>query len=672
MAGDDTTTQAAATPAAASAAPASAQPTPPDISPSPAPAADLQAGMPQPSLGTAVQGTIQPYMDAETAAVKRATALANTPVVPANAPHARLFNIIAAIGAGLSGAGTALATHGREGGAEEVQQIMGARQQGQIQKQEAATAQRNAQIQQQLMVASNNHTLAQNVLFMATLPNYITEEDLKVRGEKLGQISSAQDIRTKALQDFIQTGDQAAYQNTLSQLDQTGGGAAAAPGAAPLAGGLPPTPGASVAPAAAGAAPASGVPAAGGAAPANVAPVSASGIPPVAVASWKNSVDAASNAYPEDPSIKQAAAVLASPQSSPQQMAMAAASARNRMSALDAGVKSRQEQETVDANSTVGKLSTPEALANAGAQAAIYAKIADPTTSTTDRARLQLLLPQAAVAQQNAERIKQQEARNTQLISQGDPDLAGKLLADHTLTLDELKSRQVTPQFIVSAVKAAQKYDPTFRAPEAAAQAKIAGAPANQQFFGNTDSLLIKGGTLDQLQEAGNHISQDDWKILNKAKNWGELESGGAGISAYAMKAIGVADDFAKVIGGSTGSDTSRAMVLSTIDPSQSPAQRAAAVQAARGVVTSQRNGRIGTNPYLKEMYPDPSTMAEVQGSAGTQKAGPASAFKASDYPRSAGIDPAAKLMVAPGGVPHWIPPANQPAATSAGAIEVQ
>lgn len=596
-----------------------AQPVAPDIN-APAPSSvDVQSGTPQPNPQTAAMGSMAQATADEAAAYKRAADLAKTPAVPPNAPHARLFNIIAAIGAGLSGAGTALATHGKEGGAEEVQQIMGARQQQQIEKTSAAQAQRNAQIDEQLRIGNTNHALAQNYLNLATLPDEMTKEHLTVEGARQDVIGKAQDIRTKALQDFMQTGDLAAYQNTLQQLDSTGGGASAAPAA--FQGGLPAPDGTSAAAApatAAGAAPAGGAaaPASGGA-----AATPAAGIPPVAVAAWKNSVDAASNAYPDDPAIKQAAAILVDPKSTPQQMAMAANGARNRMTSLDAGVKSRQEQETVDANSTVGKLSTPEALASPGAQAAITAKIADPTTSTTDRARLQLLLPQAAVAQQNAERIKQQEARNTQLISQGDPDQAGKLLADHTLTLDELKSRQVTPQFITSAVRAAQKYDPTFKAPEAAAQARIAAAPANQQFFGNTDSLLIHGGTLDQLVEAGNHISQHDFQILNKTKNWADLTTGNSGISAYAMKAIGVADDFAKVIGGGAGTDTARATIMGAIDPSLSPGQRAAAVDAARGVVTSQRNGRIGTNPYLKAMYPDPSTMAEVQGTAGTQPA---------------------------------------------------
>jgi hypothetical protein len=567
---------------------------------------------PGPTFAGAVQGSMAPYLQKEQEAIQKAAALANEPPPPPP-PHARLLAMIQGIGAGLSGFGTALATHGREGGAKEVSEIQGEEQQQKIQKQQAATAQKNQQIQQQLMVANTNHTLAQNVMLLATLKNELTKSDLQVQGGKLDVIGRTQDIRTKALQDFTMTGDLDAYNDTLRQLGTPAGAASAG---TPVSGSVPgtgnPVGATATAPNASApnaSAPNATVSTAG--APAASAPGSAaapvSTIPPVAMASWKNSVDAAVSAYPNDSAIKQYAAILADQNSTSKQMAMAANAAKNRMGALDTGVKSRQEQESADANSLVGKLSTPEALAAPGAQAAIQAKIADPTTSPADVARLQLLLPRAAVAQSNAEAIKAREERTQQAISQGDPNAAGKLLASRVLTLEELKSRQVTSQFINAALAAALKIDPTYKAPEASAQSRIAASPANAQFFGNTDSLLIRGGTLDQLLEAGNHISQNDWQILNKTKNWAELTTGNSGISAYAMKAIGVADDFAKVIGGGAGTDTARATVMGAIDPKLSPAQRASSVDAARGVVESQRNGRVGTNPYMKDMYPDPS-----------------------------------------------------------------
>jgi hypothetical protein len=178
-------------PAAATAAPsvapvaaaAPAPPTAPDIAvPAPAPV-DVTSGAPQPNRATAVQGSMQPYIDKAQAASQKAADLANTPIFPASTPHSRLLNIVAAIGAGLSGAGTAIATHGREGGAEEVQQIMGARQQQQIAKQQAATAQRDAQIRQQQTIAETNMNLANNVMLMASLPAKLTKDDLDIQTE---------------------------------------------------------------------------------------------------------------------------------------------------------------------------------------------------------------------------------------------------------------------------------------------------------------------------------------------------------------------------------------------------------------------------------------------------------------------------------------------------------
>jgi hypothetical protein len=560
-------------PVNAAPAPAVAPPTPPDIAvPAPAPV-DVTSGTPQPNQATAIAGSMAPYLAKENEAAQKAADIANAPAIPPNAPHARLFNIIAAIGVGLSAAGTSIATHGKEGGAPEVQEVMGARQQQQQSKVAAQQAQRDAQIRQQQTIADTNARLANNVMLMATLPNELTKRDLDVQTE-------AQALQENKANFAAQHGGMSADEFTAA-LNGTG----------PATGTL----GAQVNP------------------------------------FFKTTADqqfqAASKILgAEDQYVQALGKALADPNATPKELWTATQRVQQQQALQEKATDAQVKKDAAFQNSVVGKLSTPEALAAPGSQAAIQARIDDPSTSPLDKASLQLLLPKAAVAQANAENIKKQEARNTQVISQGDPDMAGKLLADRTLTLEELKSRQVTPEFITAAVNAAKKYDPKFSAPEAAAQAKIAGAPSNQQFFGNTDSLLIKGGTLDQLLEAGNHISQEDWQILNKTKNWADLTTGNSGISAYGMKAVGVADDFAKVIGGGAGTDTARATIMGAIDPKLSPSQRAASIDAARGVVESQRNGRIGTNPYLKLMYPDPATMAEVSGNAGTQPAGPAAA----------------------------------------------
>jgi hypothetical protein len=545
-----------------------AAPVAPDVPSGPAP--DLSAltqpgGQAQPSQAVAVQNSMAPYQAAEQSAIQKAADIANQPAaVPATGPHSRLISMVQGLALGADAFGKSIATHGREGGVEEVQQVQQQQQQQKIQAQQAAEAQKNQQIQQQLMVADTNHKLGQNILLMATLPTDLALNDLKLPAAQASLVAGkAEAAKTQA--EFIsQYGlSTDAFNNMLSGN------------------------------------------------PAAVDPQAAKNLN--AFASQK--LSAAGKILPaNDPVLATAQQTIANPKATPQDI-FGAVSSVNRQLGLQQQISdAKTKKEAADANSPVAKLSTPEALAAPGAQASIQAKIDDPNTDPNDIPRLRKLLPAAAVAQFNAENIKQREARNTQVISQGDPDAAGKLLANRSLTIEELKSRQVTPQFIVNAIQAAQKYDPTYRAAEASGQARIAGAPANQQFFGNTDSLLVKGGTLDQLQAKANALPNGKIPVFNKVTNLVSEASGKGPTAAYAASVLGVADDYSKVMG--VGSDTAREQVMERLNRAQSPEQATAVVNQFRQQIQSQRDGRLGTNPYLRDMYPNP-TQGQAAGPAG-------------------------------------------------------
>jgi hypothetical protein len=291
--------------------------------------------------------------------------------------------------------------------------------------------------------------------------------------------------------------------------------------------------------------------------------------------------------------------------------------------ANNAGAKTKAEG--------IAKLSTPEELAKPGAQAAIQGLIEDPSTSAPDKVQLKALLARADQAQLNVADQKALELKKTQAVTQGDAAVAGKMLADRTLTLDELKSRSVTPQFIASAVTEAQKVDPSFKAPEAAAQARVAGSPANQQFFGNTDSLLIKGGTLDQVYDAGKALTNNMQRVpvFSTYKNLVAKAFGGTTLGVYAASVLGVADDYAKVMGGYVGTDAARQQVINLFDRAETDDQRAAVIVQVKKDVLSQRRGRMGGspaekggNPYLKDMYPEPEG-SQPQATQPTQSGAP-------------------------------------------------
>ncbi len=566
----DNSTSVQAAPATAPAAAAPAPDAAPVVSGAPAVPAGISA-LAQPGVQTTLD-QMAPFQQKEQAAIQKASDLANTSTAPPPpGPHARLLAMVQGLALGADAFGKSIATHGREGGVEEVQQVEAAQQQQKIQAQQARDAQKNTQIQQQLMVADTNHKLGQNVLMMATLPDELTKSHLAVTGEQQNQAITGADF---AAQHGGMTPEQ--FNQALT-----------------------------------------------GTAPAGNAPA---GSPTSFFKTNANQqLDTATKILGDnDQYVQNLKTTLANPNATPKDLWTASSQVQGALAQQDKVAKATEAKEQAAANSTVGKLSTPQALADPGAQAAIQAKIDDPTTDPKDVVRLRPLLAQAAVAQTNAANIKEREARNQQIVNQGDPDAAGKLLADRSLTLAELKSRQVTPQFIAAVVKAAQKYDPTFKAAESEAQAKNAASSGNQQFFGNTDSLLVKGGTLDQLRSAGDALGNTQIPVINKLDNLRKAALGKGPLAAYYAAQLGVADDYSKVMTGGAGSDHSRQQALDIIAADMSNEGREAAIGQIAKQVQSQRNGRIGTNPYMKDMYPDPSTRQEVAGQSGTQAGGTA------------------------------------------------
>lgn len=194
------------------------------------------------------------------------------------------------------------------------------------------------------------------------------------------------------------------------------------------------------------------------------------------------------------------------------------------------------------------------------------------------------------------------DARAMQAAAQGSPEEAGKMLANGSLTLADLKSRGTTPDFIIKASKAAQnltggKYNPS---DEIVGEQSLKQA-GNQTFYGSANSLLDQGGTLDQLQSAGAKLGSTAIPKFNSVDQWKQAATGKGAVAGFAQTALGVADDYAKVMGGGQGSDSAREEVLKSIAAAQSPEQRASAIQAARDAVNSQLKSRIGGNNYIKQ-----------------------------------------------------------------------
>jgi hypothetical protein len=195
-------------------------------------------------------------------------------------------------------------------------------------------------------------------------------------------------------------------------------------------------------------------------------------------------------------------------------------------------------------------------------------------------------------------------AQQRQALSQGDPNQAGQLLVNGDATLSELKSRGATPDFIAQALNSAHQLSGgKYNAQAADAQFDVAKSPANTAFFGSAKSLTDPGGTLDQLAQTAKSIPSNQIPAFNSIADWEKAATGSGPIAKYASQAIGVADDYAKVMGGGQGSDSSRLAALNLVGARLSPEQRTGAIEGIRGSVGSQVTSRIGNNPVLQRMY---------------------------------------------------------------------
>jgi len=128
-----------------------------------------------------VQSQIAPFAAKQQTELQAAADAEKVSTTPNVGSHQKLFNIINAIGVGLSAAGASVGSHGREGGSEYVQQVFGEQQQQRINAQNSALAQKNATVQGHVQAANLAQMQMQNILRLHAVPNDMTKDDLGVQ-----------------------------------------------------------------------------------------------------------------------------------------------------------------------------------------------------------------------------------------------------------------------------------------------------------------------------------------------------------------------------------------------------------------------------------------------------------------------------------------------------------
>lgn len=239
----------------------------------------------------------------------------------------------------------------------------------------------------------------------------------------------------------------------------------------------------------------------------------------------------------------------------------------------------------------------------------LQSKVNDPNPATASRAAR--LLSTAQVAQKTQLAMEASKKATDQAIQDGDPNAAAKLLIDGTVAPSQIISSR-KPEFAQKAFTAAAQIQPGWDARKAEADFKVASSPTQVAFFGSAKSLTDPGGTLDQLKAAGKDIPDGKIPVFNSIADAIKASTGSGPIAKYASIALGVADDYSKVMGGGSGSDTSRTQALQLVSAKQSPEQRDASIEGIRGAVGSQTNSRIGNNAVMQKMYGGSATKTAV------------------------------------------------------------
>lgn len=271
------------------------------------------------------------------------------------------------------------------------------------------------------------------------------------------------------------------------------------------------------------------------------------------------------------------------------------------------------------------------------------------------RAKLTSALDTAKVARDNYFEDMSRKSKAEQAAKEGNPVTAGKMLAAGDVTLADLRTRGTTTDFIENAITEAKRVDPTYNAADEVNFEHVAKSPTSATFFGSARSLMSKGGTMDQLTEWGKKIPDNGLPTLNTIEDWEKLKLGKGPLAGYAALVLGVADDYGKVMGGGTASDSARDAALHLFAAAQTQEQRADAINATLGAVGSQFDGRVGNNKFLAREYGDfvrsplsPKTENQLQqkiNDTKTQPAGTPSTIKNSvvrpkDVPTATGAAP--------------------------------
>lgn len=656
---------------------ANATPVQPTPAPAPAaPAPDLSAGAPTsapPDLSNLISPGPQAQPNYQTAALGSATAAAAgvksaidqynkdraVSTVPVPGPHARLMSMISGLATGLGAFGTAIATHGREGGVEEVTRVQGEEQRQKLEAQAARDARKNQTLQQDLMNASNQMTLMSMYKNLSSMPDEMTLNHLRV-SEAQQAIETGKQVLGRGSVELQQAYEQTGIVPQGYVANSDGMLVSADKAGTPVISGVP-TGSAFV-----------------NAPVGTVAPGVVSGgvvSPPVALTSPvygrtnNRLVNVEKMLGADDPAVVDARQIWNDPTKNISEKIQAINQAEVKAGGQEKVFAFQKEREAAD---PLYKLETdPNELTGDKAPAAIAllsSKLNDPQLPPDQKPRVQRLLSMAQNAQKNNLAFEAAKERERQAITDGDPKAAGALLQSGLVSPQELISSR-KPQFAQRAFdeairlgggvknpKTGKWEGGTWSAVVAESQYEYAKNPHTQNTLNLLTTMMAPGGSIDIAQKTFNTIpGKIDVKTFNKIVTGGVTQFGGTSTVSFQAAMTSLADEYAQVLQGGAATETTLKQAKDLIQQAYTKTQGAGAFDTIRLDMAARQKGMVRNNPALMAMYPPVASSAPSPAVA-----------------RPANVSQQAVLMSVPGGQPHWIEPVNVAAARAKGAAEVK
>jgi hypothetical protein len=148
-----------------------------------------------------------------------------------------------------------------------------------------------------------------------------------------------------------------------------------------------------------------------------------------------------------------------------------------------------------------------------------------------------------------------------------------------------------------------QKYGKPFDLAAAASDYKYSTNAQTQNTLKMIRGMADPGGSIEIAQNAAKALPQLPEATLNKVFNAAATEFGSKEATNFHTAMLGLADEYSKVMGGGTATDSGRKQALDLLKASYSKGQLGGAIDTMRQDISARQKALVGTNRYLLRQY---------------------------------------------------------------------